>query len=47
MNWHWLCFLYDSRLESNISNLESENQVLRQQALVESKNEELTEELKT
>ncbi|KAF7824450.1 myosin-12 isoform X1 [Senna tora] len=35
------------RLEVNLSNLESENQVLRQQALVESKNEELSEELKT
>ncbi|XP_048323404.2 myosin-12 isoform X1 [Ziziphus jujuba] len=34
------------RLESNLSNLESENQVLRQQALVASMNEEASEELK-
>ncbi|KAK7243670.1 hypothetical protein RIF29_38478 [Crotalaria pallida] len=34
------------RLESSLSNLESENQVLCQQALVESKNEELSEEIK-
>ncbi|KAJ9565601.1 LOW QUALITY PROTEIN: hypothetical protein OSB04_001567 [Centaurea solstitialis] len=32
------------RLDANLSNLESENQVLRQQALVGSTNEELTEE---
>ncbi|XP_024993286.1 myosin-12-like isoform X1 [Cynara cardunculus var. scolymus] len=32
------------RLDANLSNLESENQVLRQQALVSSTNEELTEE---
>ncbi|XP_061353959.1 myosin-12 [Gastrolobium bilobum] len=35
------------RLELSLSNLESENQVLCQQALVESKNEELSEEIKT
>ena len=40
-------YFFDHRLESNLSNLESENQVLRQQALVESQNEELSEELKT
>nr|DAD42073.1 TPA_asm: hypothetical protein HUJ06_000303 [Nelumbo nucifera] len=34
------------RLELNLSNLESENQVLRQQALVASANEELSEEVK-
>ncbi|XP_028075342.1 myosin-12-like isoform X1 [Camellia sinensis] len=34
------------RLELNLSNLESENQVLRQQALVASTNEELSEEMK-
>ncbi|PNY04685.1 myosin-H heavy chain-like protein [Trifolium pratense] len=34
------------RLESSLSNLESENQVLCQQALVESKNEDLSEEIK-
>lgn len=33
------------RLELNVSNLESENQVLRQQALVASNNEELAEEI--
>lgn len=33
------------RLELNVSNLESENQVLRQQALVASTNEELSEEI--
>ncbi|XP_017226579.1 myosin-12 isoform X2 [Daucus carota subsp. sativus] len=33
------------RLELNVSNLESENQVLRQQALVASNNEELSEEI--
>ncbi|CAH1445762.1 unnamed protein product [Lactuca virosa] len=32
------------RLDANLSNLESENQVLRQQALVASKNEDLIEE---
>lgn len=32
------------RLDANLSNLESENQVLRQQALVASTNEDLTEE---
>ncbi|XP_062173899.1 myosin-12 isoform X2 [Alnus glutinosa] len=35
------------RLELNLSNLESENQVLRQQALVASTKEDLSEELKT
>ncbi|XP_037496894.1 myosin-12 isoform X2 [Jatropha curcas] len=35
------------RLEINLSNLESENQVLRQQALVASTNEDLSEELET
>ncbi|PSS10051.1 Myosin-12 like, partial [Actinidia chinensis var. chinensis] len=34
------------RLELNLSNLESENQVLRQQALVASINEDLSEEMK-
>ncbi|XXG73765.1 hypothetical protein AAC387_Pa07g2616 [Persea americana] len=34
------------RLETNLSNLESENQVLRQQALVASTNEELSEDMK-
>jgi len=34
------------RLELNLSNLESENQVLRQQALDASENEGLSEELK-
>ncbi|KAA8520316.1 hypothetical protein F0562_014572 [Nyssa sinensis] len=34
------------RLELNLSNLESENQVLRQQALVASTNEDLSEEMK-
>ncbi|XP_044466154.1 myosin-12 [Mangifera indica] len=34
------------RLELNLSNLESENQVLRQQALAASTNEELSEELR-
>ncbi|CAL5398354.1 unnamed protein product [Camellia sinensis] len=34
------------RLELNLSNLESENQVLRQQALVASTNEELSDEMK-
>lgn len=34
------------RLEVNLSNLESENQVLRQQALEASKNDELSEEVK-
>ncbi|KAF5177222.1 Myosin [Thalictrum thalictroides] len=34
------------RLEVNVSNLESENQVLRQQALVESTNEDLSEKVK-
>ncbi|KAG9452018.1 hypothetical protein H6P81_004922 [Aristolochia fimbriata] len=34
------------RLETNLSNLESENQVLRQQALDASSNEELSEEMK-
>ncbi|XP_012567542.1 myosin-12 isoform X2 [Cicer arietinum] len=34
------------RLELSLSNLESENQVLCQQALVESKNEDLSEEIK-
>ncbi|KAF8403986.1 hypothetical protein HHK36_012096 [Tetracentron sinense] len=34
------------RLELNLSNLESENQVLRQQALVASTNEDLSEEVK-
>ena len=33
------------RLESNLSSLESENQVLRQQALVAADNESLSEEL--
>ncbi|ONK60494.1 uncharacterized protein A4U43_C08F19090 [Asparagus officinalis] len=35
------------RLETNLSSLESENQVLRQQALVASTNEELSEEIKS
>ncbi|KAJ7982129.1 Myosin [Quillaja saponaria] len=35
------------RSELNFSNLESENKVLRQQALVESTNEDLSEELRT
>ena len=34
------------RLELNLSNLEAENQVLRQQALVASTNEDLFEEMK-
>ncbi|KAK2637182.1 hypothetical protein Ddye_031974 [Dipteronia dyeriana] len=34
------------RLELNLSNLESENQVLRQQALVAPTNEDLSEELR-
>lgn len=34
------------RLEGNVSNLESENQVLRQQALVASTNEDLSEQMK-
>lgn len=41
----WPTLLYFHRLESNLSNLESENQVLRQQALVASMNEEVSEEL--
>lgn len=39
----WSIFVL--RLELNVSNLESENQVLRQQALVASNNEELAEEI--
>ncbi|KAM0937131.1 putative myosin ATPase [Dioscorea sansibarensis] len=35
------------RLETNMSSLESENQVLRQQALVESTNEDMSEEIKS
>ncbi|MQM03597.1 hypothetical protein Taro_036381 [Colocasia esculenta] len=35
------------RLEANLSNMESENQVLRQQALVSSTNEDLSEEIKS
>ncbi|XP_020591661.1 myosin-12 [Phalaenopsis equestris] len=35
------------RLETNLSSLESENHVLRQQALVASENEELTEEIRS
>lgn len=38
-------FVLILRLELNVSNLESENQVLRQQALVASNNEELSEEI--
>lgn len=34
------------RLELNLSNLEAENQVLRQQALVATTNEDLSEEMK-
>lgn len=37
--------LYLFRLEVNLSNLESENQVLRQQALAESAKEDFTEEM--
>lgn len=33
------------RLESNLSNLESENQILRQQAIVTSSNDDLSEEM--
>ena len=40
-----LVFLTISRLESNLSSLESENQVLRQQALVAADNESLSDEL--
>lgn len=36
---------YGFRLEVNLSNLESENQVMRQQAFAASSNEELTEEM--
>ncbi|XP_077247781.1 myosin-like protein XIF [Tasmannia lanceolata] len=44
-----LCQLQEmiERLEANLSNFESENQVLRQQALVASTQEDLSEEMKT
>lgn len=44
-----LCQLQETivRLETNLSSLESENQVLRQQALVASRDEDLSEEIKS
>lgn len=46
MIW-WVIFFTIFRLELNLSSLESENQVLRQQALVAADNESLSEELQT
>lgn len=41
---HYVFRMHIIRLDSNVSSLESENQVLRQQALVASTIEELSEE---